>query len=286
MKRFFILASAAIVALASCAKTEVVYKDAPEKITFKQVADVMTKADPVYLTTDLGVYAYQGGTKHFENFKFVEGTDANDNLWANDNAYWPYEGTLDFVVYAPHSANASYLSNKLTVTGVTATDKLYYGAKKYAGVEKRAGVPVSLKHMSSKITVNFSATAPYEITNVTLNSVATQGSVEVDYTTAESPVVTANPSNNTALEFDNEGVKYILPGNQTFFTIVFTQGDLEFTKKIDLADNDVTWDANTAYTYNITLSASDKITFSATVANWDEETAVNKDQGDLTNIYQ
>lgn len=45
MKRFFILASAAIVALASCAKTEVVYKDAPEQIAFKQITGPMTKAD-------------------------------------------------------------------------------------------------------------------------------------------------------------------------------------------------------------------------------------------------
>ena len=44
MKRFFILASAAIVALASCAKTEVVYKDAPEEIAFKQITGVMTKS--------------------------------------------------------------------------------------------------------------------------------------------------------------------------------------------------------------------------------------------------
>ena len=284
MKRFFILATAAIVALASCAKTEVVYKDAPEKITFKQVADVMTKADPEYLTTDLGVYAYQGSTKHFENFKFVEGTGANDNIWANDDAYWPYEGALDFVVYAPHSLNASYESNKLTVTAVTAEDKLYYGAKKYTGVEKRAGVPVSLKHMSSKITVNFSADDPYEITKVTLNGVTSKGSVEVNYTNADSPVVTATSSEYKDLEFANGGVYYILPGNQTYFTIEFTQGNLEFIKKIDLAGTDVTWDANTAYTYNITLTASDKITFSATVAPWDEEAAVNKNQSDLTDM--
>ena len=50
MKRFFVCAAAAIVALASCSKTQVVYNDAPEEIGFKAVSGVMTKA-PITNTT-------------------------------------------------------------------------------------------------------------------------------------------------------------------------------------------------------------------------------------------
>ena len=62
MKRLFILASAAIVALAACTKTEVVYTEAPAEIGFKQITDVMTKAVPdgTQLPATMGVYAYKG----------------------------------------------------------------------------------------------------------------------------------------------------------------------------------------------------------------------------------
>ena len=59
MKRLFILASAAIVALASYTKTQVVYTEAPEEISFKQVTNVMTKAGALQ-TGVLGVFAHQG----------------------------------------------------------------------------------------------------------------------------------------------------------------------------------------------------------------------------------
>ena len=58
MRRFFILASAAIVALASCAKTQVVYNDAPEEIALKTVNMPMTKAA---YNQDLGVVAFYNG---------------------------------------------------------------------------------------------------------------------------------------------------------------------------------------------------------------------------------
>ena len=56
MKRLFILASAAIVALAACTKTEVVYTEAPAEIGVQTYAGAMTKAS---LGTDvhLGVFA-------------------------------------------------------------------------------------------------------------------------------------------------------------------------------------------------------------------------------------
>ena len=111
MKRFFILATAAIVALASCAKTEVVYNDAPEQIAFKQITGAMTKAFGNYTT--LGVFAYQDSKKHFENYTF---THDGVKGWTNPDAVWPYEGDLTFTVYAP-AATATLEGNVLKLTG-------------------------------------------------------------------------------------------------------------------------------------------------------------------------
>ena len=70
MKRLFILASAAALMLASCAKTTVVYNEAPEEIGFKAVTGVMTKAHVEWNqeTSKLGVFAiYQDNNLYLEN---------------------------------------------------------------------------------------------------------------------------------------------------------------------------------------------------------------------------
>lgn len=60
MKRLFILA-AATVALASCAKTQVVYNEEPQEINFRAISNVMTRADGDAMPLDMGVIAYLGG---------------------------------------------------------------------------------------------------------------------------------------------------------------------------------------------------------------------------------
>ena len=62
MKRLFILA-AATVALASCAKTQVVYNEEPQEIAFRQVENVMTKGGAGtslgnWSNASMGVFAY------------------------------------------------------------------------------------------------------------------------------------------------------------------------------------------------------------------------------------
>ena len=92
MKRFFILASAAIVALASCAKTEVVYNDAPEQIAFKQITDVMTKSTHTLSSGVLGVFANQGAVEYFDNTPFTWATNA-----FTAEKYWPYPTYADLL---------------------------------------------------------------------------------------------------------------------------------------------------------------------------------------------
>lgn len=192
MKKFFFYA-AAIVALASCSKTQVVYNDAPQEIGFKAVTGAITKAESEEPTTlsgniDMGVFAFvnSGKALYFENIKFT----ANNNVWTGGQ-YWPLQSSLDFVVYAPHGT-ASYTNNTLTVSNVNNTGKTtiatqtdcLYGAE-YFDDEDGNGylkeqVSTNLKHALAKVTLNFSGS------NVTVNSVylekpTLQGSYTVNY---------------------------------------------------------------------------------------------------------
>ena len=204
MKRIFICAAAAIVALASCSKTQVVNTSAPEEIGFKAVTGAVTKVagqQSGTLTGDMGVYAFINGTadtEYFTNIKFT-GTDT----WTGGQ-YWPLQSSLNFVIYAPHDANASYSNKELTVEASNAdvdviteqTDYLY-GAEYYDGsgndegkgyATQETAIVTKLNHALAKVTLNFSGA------NVTVNSVSLEkpylsGTYTVDYSDTDSPSI-------------------------------------------------------------------------------------------------
>ena len=92
MKRLFILATAAIVALASCAKTEVVYTDAPEEIGFKAVTGAMTKAailDGTYTETDMYVYSWKNEDKTEYESVTIFSNGGDGNFKATPSLYYP-----------------------------------------------------------------------------------------------------------------------------------------------------------------------------------------------------
>ena len=238
MKKFFFYAAAAIVALASCSKTQVVYNDAPQEIGFKAVTGAMTKAESEEPTTlsgniDMGVFAFvnDGKAPYFSNIKFT----ANNNVWTGEpEQYWPLQSSLDFVVYAPHGNvdngyKASYADadkvltvancdNSVNVTEGVAdiedqTDYLY-GAEYYDGADekkedgtttaigyKSGPVATSLKHALAKITINFTGS------NVTVNSVSLaaphmKGTYTVDYSNPTNPEI--NWTSRTAWSNGND----------------------------------------------------------------------------------
>ena len=234
MKKFFFCAAAAIVALASCSKTQVVYNDAPQEIGFKAVTGAITKAvQSGKLTGNMGVFAFVNKDKnpYFSNVLF-SGTE----VWTGGQ-YWPLQSSLDFVVYAPHGNvdngyKASYAGKVLTVAncdntlnvteGVAAdikdqTDYLY-GAEYYDGADtkdedgnitttvttgyKSGPVATSLKHALAKITINFTGS------NVTVNSVSLaaphmKGTYTVDYSNPASPVIKWTSSEAWSKDDDN-----------------------------------------------------------------------------------
>lgn len=117
MKKMLFCAAAAIAALASCSKTQVVYNDAPEEIAFKQITGAMTKATTSFSLdqhhTSMGVFANVKGTnaEYFGNTSFSKTTATGESYWvANPTKYWPFQTELQFIVYAP------YLSSNVSVS--------------------------------------------------------------------------------------------------------------------------------------------------------------------------
>ena len=297
MKKFFILASAAIVALASCAKTEVVNTGEQQEIAFKQITGAMTKADPVKTVESLGVIAHYGASLYFDNTAFTW-DDAKKAYSAN--MYWPFEGKLDFTVYAPAVEKASYAGNTLEIEGVTAQKELYYGSQRYVETAKADKVPVVLKHASAKITVKIKGSNIYTLTDLKLNGYNKTGNVKVTYGTSDNYDATAvetktgaTTSDHKFLSSGNQGLTaeavavgtecYVLPGTQTSFTLTFIQdaaNDITFTKNITLSDK---WVANHQYLYTINITA-DEILFTAEVAEWETAADVNKTNADFTAV--
>ena len=283
MKRFFICAAAAIVALASCSKTQVVYNDAPEEIGFKAVAGAVTKAEQSgTLTGTMGVFAFVNGTAdqvYFENVSFC-------------GQYWPLQSSLNFVVYAPHGT-ATYTTNTLTVTGVdntgkttiaTQTDYLY-GAEYYDGVgavttgyNRESGqIATSLNHALSKVTLSFTGS------NVTVNSVSLvdptlKGKYVVDYSAATPVAVwTATPETDdlTLTEFTDKVLNatpapvsiMVVPADDSDIVVKYTIKGTDDILTANIPLNG-TWAPGTHYTYNINI-APGAIEFSApTVNGW------------------
>ena len=316
MKRIFICAAAAIVALASCSKTQVVYNDAPEEIGFKAVAGAVTKAEQSgTLSGDMGVYAFVNGEGdvYFENIQFTE----TDNVWTGGQ-YWPLQSNLDFVVYSPHDNTASYATNKLTVSvsnpgtdDISEQTDYLYGAEYFDGLltattgyNKDSGnIPTSLNHALAKVTLNFAGA------NVTVNSVALEnaslaGTYVVDYSTPTTPSiswssttphanVTLSAINNAPLapavsddpETDDvDESEDAKTASATIMVVPKDDSDILIKYTIDGTDDvldatielDGEWVSGTSYTYNITITPA-AIKFAKPIVNiWTPETPVDK----------
>lgn len=211
MKRLFILA-AATVALASCAKTQVVYNEEPQEIAFKTVENVMTKANTslgYWADGSMGVFAYKTGetNSYFTNAKFEKHT--TESYWVGNGTsyYWPFQGTLDFYFYAPHQTGNAVNVNekKLTISTFTNTNYEYenntpyvgsgtslnyncadlmYGSTIITAGKTDQAVNVSLKHALALVQVNVKAipTGVVSIKSMTLEDTPANAKLTVNYT--------------------------------------------------------------------------------------------------------
>lgn len=209
MKRLFILA-AATVALASCAKTQVVYNEEPQEIAFRQVENVMTKTETLGNWKDgsMGVFAYKTGeiNSYFTNAKFAQsGTEwvGVDDQGDPKSYYWPFQGFLDFYVYAPHDASfaCDRATHKIIRNAFTNSDyvaqnpysgtvkynyncpDLMYGSTIITSEKTDDALEVSLKHALALVHVKAKATTTgvVSIKSMKLNDTPTSATLNVTY---------------------------------------------------------------------------------------------------------
>ena len=301
MKKIFILATAAIVAFASCMKTEIVSNSEPQEIAFRQFTGSMTKADPAKSDlpddTHMGVFAYIGSNEYFKNAEFKKQETGSKWAGASQSYYWPLKDKLDFTVYAPWDGTADNVQyvvadKKLTVKITNGQTDYLYGKKWYNKTEKPAtpsdGVPVVLKHALSKVTINVKASAPsiFSVSSVKLMSTYQQGKYEVTYaeTGDDFTSVVTKDGSTSDMEFVGTpdwtpttevgtctAFKLVVPSNQTMIVITYKMAgsNADLTASIDLSTGNTTpeWVTGKHYTYNITLKA-DEILFDPEVEDW------------------
>ena len=299
MRKLILCAAAAMVALASCSKTQVINTEPPQEIAFKAVAGAITKTsdDPLSEDIQMGVFAYvHNGTSleaYFGNTSF-----SKDGEYWTAGKYWPVNHSLDFVVYAPYFDGNTYSfsntsGNVLTITAdntTTETDYLYgneyYDGQNNTGYNKTdESIPVQLNHAMAKVTVNFTV-EKVKITDVTLPASVRKGTCTVTY--GDSTVVKWTSTDN---DKDANGYKLIetiealstatdqvtSPVTASVLLVPETTSDITFNYQIEGSDatlpytieqiDDFKWEHGKHYIYNVKVTPKE-IKFTPTVLKW------------------
>ena len=286
MKRFFIFASAAIVALASCAKMEVVRNDAPEEIAFKQITNVMTKTITDGLAAgNMSVFAYWDGAEYFGNSQFVK--DGSSTTYKGSPAkYWPVSGDVDFLLYAPYDNSVSR-TDANTLTGISKntndqTDLLYGHV---TASKTNDAVDVTLYHALAKVLIQVSGTSSVSLLNVELmnttqkataviNAVTPSVSWTADLTAPKLTTVSLySPSNptigdelsNTPKECDPFLV-VPLNANAASIKLTYKMGSSAAVSHV-IQLSSAEWNAGKQYTYSISITPVE-IKFTPSAGEW------------------
>lgn len=299
MKRFFICAAAAIVALASCSKTQVVYNDAPEEIGFKAVTGVMTKTLGDQAHDNMGVFASKSAddSEYFGNTKFIEG---DDNVWTGATPqYWPLEGSLDFALYAPfsNSADRDFANNTLSIVVDNFSDQTdqtdwLYGTEVITESKQNTAMPVDLRHALAKIKATVTADlAGLKVISLVVTGTVQNGTLTVEYNETDNDqtegddrlswniannVITKDwtliGENTLAKDSPVEGYCYVIPSEQTSLVLTYSlpgsQTPLTYTHTFGNAS----WVDGKSYTYNIKIGVNE-IKFQPNVDDWATEIA-------------
>lgn len=175
MKKYIIIAIAALAASVACSKVETV--DLQKEIKFEVANSVQTKAftGSVYNNGAFGTYAWFNNT---DDFMVNEQVDNNGSAWTtvDHTFYWPKTGNISFISYSPFEGTSNtagttpeVTKNKITYTGVTAgtTDLMYADRATCSnnvnevedGANSFIGVPTIFRHalakLSFKVMANF-----------------------------------------------------------------------------------------------------------------------------------
>ena len=250
MKKFFILAAAAVVALAACTQNQLdPASQKAREINFSTVAGLNTKAPlsgTVYKTTDptFGIYCYAltagktwsansgDGQLYMDNVEISY--NSTDLIWEPASTYyWPLSGTLTFVGYSPYGCNGTVAyapaTKTLTVTNfaqaeavddqedlmwATTNSDLTDNQSTYTSESATStlrGVNEVFHHSLCQVKFNVKKAAGLEDYTLTVNSITFDAYSKGTLTvTNDSPAWSAQAKQD-AFVFDTEGVDVVAP---------------------------------------------------------------------------
>ena len=192
MKKYIIIAAAALVAMAGCSKIQNAPEAAQREISFEVANNLNTKATGVlYDNGAFGTYAWFNNA---DDFMVNEEVDKVGSVWktVNNTYYWPKTGSISFISYSPFSgtnnsanSNPAITKNSITYTDVTVgtTDLMYANRATCSSNVNEvtdsdtadsgfSGVPTVFNHALAKLSFKIKANF-VEYTDATTNTTTT-----------------------------------------------------------------------------------------------------------------
>lgn len=258
MKKFFILAAAALVAIAACSKNEAdttAYEQS-RVINFSTVSGKATKtplSGTVYKTTDphFGVFCYaltDGKTwaansadgQAYMN-KIEISYNGTDKIWEPASTYyWPLSGSLTFTGFSPYTeaSKVAYApaTKAMTVTGYVAaattaaqTDLMWANTQKdltdnqstytsESATSTLKGVNMVFHHALSQVIFKVKKAAGLDDYTVTVNSITFNAMSTGTLTVTDDSPVWGAATVKAA--YDSEGADVVAPNNSADFAVV------------------------------------------------------------------
>ena len=125
------------------------------------------------------------GSDLFDNVKVYSSSTADPVIWKYDNTkYWPTEGYINFLAYAPHVKNKTLTGSSInfTVEGEAAnqTDLLWANAKDQTKANNSGNnkVELTFKHALAKIGYKVKLNKVYSNATITLKKITLAGSAD------------------------------------------------------------------------------------------------------------
>lgn len=302
MKKFFLLAVAAVAVLASCSKNTL--DPASQKnreISFNTVSAPSTRtplSGTVYKTTDptFGVFCYaltsgktwaaNSGDGQAYMDKVEISYNDTDKIWEPASTYyWPLSGSLTFTGFSPFSENAKVAyapaTKALTVTNYVAaattaaqTDLMWANTQEdltdnqstytsESATSTLKGVNMVFHHALSQVLFHVKKAAGLDDYTVTVNSITFNAMSTGTLTvTNDTPVWGAA---TTAANYDSEGSDVVAPNNSAAFA-AFGKANMMVPQSLTAANPLVANDQKFNITYSLEKSGVDLGQKTVTVA--------------------
>ena len=305
-KFYFLAATAALsLSFASCSSNdeESMTPATPTPISLKNDIDAYTRAGTNVQPTQIvegsiiGVYSFVHGATAVANTKNLQESygyinipytaGATGTLTAGEKIYYPADGTnVDIYAYAPRKTQGNNITNiantvldfsvyadQTADTSYVKSDLLWAQSTDPNGVAASINAQgLAFNHKLSKITVNLTGdgnittkdlkAAIITITNTIRDAKMNISDGNVSITTSGLGEIIMKPSNNE-ISASAIIVPQTITKDTKFLTI--TIGTLDYFFSLP---NDITFDSGKAYTFNITVSATQAKFSSVKIVDW------------------